>query len=392
MKTKYLVVIVFLLMLAAVGFGAYSIFTDVKSPAEKNVSGMNHQNATYTVEGRTVTLVDGVALIETAPGAASHDTVRYFGNELTKDLDGDGDDDIAFLITEETGGSGTFFYAVVAVNDNGTYRGSEALFLGDRIAPQTTESGEGNSFIVNYAERAPGEPMTAQPSVGKSVRVLLDADTLTLGEWVRDFEGESNVGGKLKADVFTGTLEEVNTGCFADGECYVVIDGKHVTVLRGWSTETVGKILGVEGFGDLESHIGEMIEVYAQQLPDDTFTLYGSEGFYIKLLGSTSGSGGGQGITVGEPNPNVPKPPYDSDSPRPQLLPDRCTTGGCSGQLCGEAGVMRDITTTCEYRKEYACYKSAVCERQATGECGWTETAELTQCLTDLEDTQVTAE
>ena len=29
------------------------------------------------------------------------------------------------------------------------------------------------------------------------------------------------LGGKIKADVFTGTLQIVDTGCFADGECFV---------------------------------------------------------------------------------------------------------------------------------------------------------------------------
>lgn len=94
--------------------------------------------------------------------------------------------------------------------------------------------------------------------------------------------GEEN-SGKLKADTFSGKLEEVNTGCYADGECYVVVGGKHVTVIMGWSQETVGSVQGVPSFGDLESHIGEEVEVYAQDKSDGMYTLYGSEGFYVKL-------------------------------------------------------------------------------------------------------------
>ena len=89
---------------------------------------------------------------------------------------------------------------------------------------------------------------------------------------------------KLKADTFTGTLEEVNTGCFADGECFVVVDGKHVTVLMGFSQETVGSVTGVNGIGGLEAFIGQEVEVYAQDNSDGTYTLYGSEGFYVKPL------------------------------------------------------------------------------------------------------------
>lgn len=96
-------------------------------------------------------------------------------------------------------------------------------------------------------------------------------------------EGENVEEGKLKVANFSGKLEEVNTGCFADAECYVVVDGKHVTAIMGWSQETVGTVQGVEGFGDLESHIGKEVEVYAQDTSDGKYTLYGSEGFYIKL-------------------------------------------------------------------------------------------------------------
>lgn len=87
----------------------------------------------------------------------------------------------------------------------------------------------------------------------------------------------------LKTEAFSGKLEEVNTGCFVDGECYVVVSGKHVTVVMGWSQETVGKIIGVESIGDLEAHKGEEMNVYAQKKTDGTYTLYGSENFYVRL-------------------------------------------------------------------------------------------------------------
>ncbi len=63
----------------------------------------------------------------------------------------------------------------------------------------------------------------------------------------------------------------------------VVVDGKHVTTIMGWSQAVVGKILGVESMGDLEKHIGEDMEVYANDKGDGTYTLYGSVGFYVKL-------------------------------------------------------------------------------------------------------------
>lgn len=95
---------------------------------------------------------------------------------------------------------------------------------------------------------------------------------------------EEKPAGKLKADTFTGILQRVDTGCFADGECFVEVDGKHITTTIGWSRGVVGSVIGVDGFGDLENHIGKKVEVYAQDNGDGTYTLYGSEGFYVKLL------------------------------------------------------------------------------------------------------------
>lgn len=58
-----------------------------------------------------------------------------------------------------------------------------------------------------------------------------------------------------------------------------------------------------------------------------------------------------------------------------------CAVAGCSQQLCVPAIEADNIITTCEYRAEYACYREASCEPQANGQCGWTPTAELQQCL-----------
>src|SRR3989344_2708790 len=54
-----------------------------------------------------------------------------------------------------------------------------------------------------------------------------------------------------------------------------------------------------------------------------------------------------------------------------------CKVTGCSGQICAE----EDVITTCEYRDEYACFKTAKCERQEDGKCGWIPTEELVACL-----------
>lgn len=69
-------------------------------------------------------------------------------------------------------------------------------------------------------------------------------------------------------------------------------------------------------------------------------------------------------------------PATSEQNPKPP--PDKpCIKTGCSGQVCSD----EDVITTCEFRPEYECYQKAKCERQANGQCGFTDTPELRRCL-----------
>ncbi|MCR4333711.1 MAG: hypothetical protein NUV60_01660 [Patescibacteria group bacterium] len=147
---------------------------------------------TFIINGQPVTLVNGRAETDGAPGSAEKVVTQYFGNVATGDLNGDSLPDVAFLLTQNTGGSGTFYYVVATiVAADGSYKGTDAVLLGDRIAPQTTEIRDGK-LIVNYADRKAGEPMTAQPREGKSLYLKLDPVTLQFGIVVQNFEGEAD--------------------------------------------------------------------------------------------------------------------------------------------------------------------------------------------------------
>jgi len=163
---------------------------------EKQAAGAaNYKDAAYYIDGALVQLVGGEAQTEAAPGSAAKVVTKYFGNELEADLNDDGRKDMVFLLTQSTGGSGTFYYAVAALNTPQGYMGSDAYLLGDRVAPQTTELSQNprhkNVVVVNYADRAPGEPMTTRPSLGKSAYIKLDSQTMQWGVVEPNFEGES---------------------------------------------------------------------------------------------------------------------------------------------------------------------------------------------------------
>jgi heat shock protein HslJ len=152
----------------------------------------DHRSIEYTIGGQAVRLVDGLAEAPAAPGSAARIVTRYFGNEVRGDLNADGREDVAFLLTQEPGGSGTFFYAAAALDLPSGLAGSQAVMLGDRIAPQTTELRPDGVIVVNYADRAPGESFATPPSVGKSIWLKLDPARMQLGEVVQDFEGEAD--------------------------------------------------------------------------------------------------------------------------------------------------------------------------------------------------------
>lgn len=151
----------------------------------------DYRNMTYVVAGESFTLVNGVAEKAYTAGSATKNILRTFGEPVYGDLNGDGvATDMALWIQNDPGGSGTFYYAVLIMNNNGVYKPTGTMLLGDRIAPQTVEIHDGRA-VYNFAEHKAGEPMTTQPSIGKSVWVHYDAKTNEIGEWVKGFEGEA---------------------------------------------------------------------------------------------------------------------------------------------------------------------------------------------------------
>lgn len=202
---------------------------------------------TFTISGEPITLIDGVAKLPIAPESASVHTVRYFGNEVHHDIDGDGDLDTVFLVTDDSGGSGTFFYVVGAIKQPDGYTGSQAMFLGDRIAPQTTEKGEGTLVIVNYADRAPGEPMSTQPSVGKSMWLKFDPERMDFGEVVQNFEGESDGTLAEKRDLIRASSPAINATVSnpitVSGEArgYWFFEGSFPLVVVDWDGLIIGQ-------------------------------------------------------------------------------------------------------------------------------------------------------
>lgn len=110
-------------------------FLDGDLPPGAHLLPADYKDGTYIIEGYPTTLLSGYSEVPVIAGSASKTITQYFGNEAVGDLNGDGTPDIAFLLTQTSGGSGTFYYVVAALKTPYGYQGTNAVLLGDRIAP-----------------------------------------------------------------------------------------------------------------------------------------------------------------------------------------------------------------------------------------------------------------
>lgn len=134
-------------------------------------------DAAFEIDGTPVRLKGDTATEVIDEGAATMTVTSVFGEPVYGDLDGDGTPDAALLLTRDAGGSGIFYYASAALLHDGAYEGLNAIPLGDRVGPQDIRI-ENGAILVDYADRKPGEPMTAPPTVGVTKHLRVDEGRL----------------------------------------------------------------------------------------------------------------------------------------------------------------------------------------------------------------------
>lgn len=117
-------------------------------------------NATYTIEGDSVTLSNGQRSQPVAPGSHTmHETKLIDGAQACGEFDGR--PTVAMLLSDNPGGSGTFIYVAAVARDG---QPIPAALLGDRIAPKSIVI-EHDLIVVTYLARPANAPMAAAPSV-----------------------------------------------------------------------------------------------------------------------------------------------------------------------------------------------------------------------------------
>ena len=133
------------------------------------VAAPDPSNATFTIEKNAVTLASGRAEKEAAPGSASKIVTALTDKRATGDVDGDGRADTIVILTQQPGGSGTFYYVAVLLNAASGVTSAPAVMLGDRIAVNGVRV-DGATIVVDLLDRASGQPFTSSPSVSVTKR------------------------------------------------------------------------------------------------------------------------------------------------------------------------------------------------------------------------------
>jgi hypothetical protein len=201
---------------------------DEQRQAAPNGPSDSAGNISYRIEGKSIRLTDGRNERQAAPGSASKINTAILGKPAAGDLDDDGRPDVALTLFHQTGGTGTFVYAAAAIRRRSGFFGTDALFLGDRVAVDRVSIRSG-VVVVDYRDRLPGQPMAAEPSVARSIHCIVQNGELRKleppGDKDRLFEGWVTLGHEVRTFRPCGQTEE--WWLVSDGEAYDEIVRAH---------------------------------------------------------------------------------------------------------------------------------------------------------------------
>jgi hypothetical protein len=124
-------------------------------------------NAEYLIELAStgkVQLKDGTFEETAAPGSATKTKIQLGKIQAVGDVNGDGLEDAVVTLVVDPGGSGTFTYLALVLNQDGEPKPLAAVLLGDRVIVKSLSLQNGN-VEVTMLTRKPGEPMSTEPTV-----------------------------------------------------------------------------------------------------------------------------------------------------------------------------------------------------------------------------------
>lgn len=157
-----------LLIILIGGFYYYSNRTSEvgQEPSGENSAGTTFQidpsGGTFTFDGERVTLSNGRK--EGKDEAGFYSETRILENGAFGDVNADGKEDAVLFIARSGGGSGTFIYVAGFISSPTGHRGTEGIFIGDRISPQSISINQG-IITARFLDRGADEPYSTEPTI-----------------------------------------------------------------------------------------------------------------------------------------------------------------------------------------------------------------------------------
>lgn len=195
-------------------------------------------NATYQseyVESGEVTLTDGVYHVEPAAGEVGPRVHVELVEEWNTygDLNGDGVDDAAVILSSNTGGSGVFFDVAAVLNQGGEPQHVASAFLGDRVVINSLAITDG-TIVVDMIQQAADDPLCCPSQRTVRTYALDDSGLVLLSEEFPE-GAASKSAAETESEPVTfdpaadATVATLNAGALEDGG----LDPSIVGVLSG---------------------------------------------------------------------------------------------------------------------------------------------------------------
>jgi len=168
------------IMLAILVIGGLFYFTrnkndsadKVTTPVSKDENFKpNPSNATFTFVDGPITLSNGVIDRSVVPDSNIMEEISLLDDIAYGDINGDKKIDAVTLLARFGGGSGTFIYAGAFVSGPVNYKGSNVVFIGDRINPQSVSISNG-VITIKYLDRNPDQAFSEEPTIQKTMELI----------------------------------------------------------------------------------------------------------------------------------------------------------------------------------------------------------------------------
>lgn len=172
--TVILIIIVGIAVWYFIGGQSNSNTADV---ASTSTSRPDASNATFIFDDGLITLRKGLNEQEIAPNSALTQETSLTDIVEYGDINGDKKDDAVVVLKQTSGGSGVFIYLAAYVSGPVNYKGTNAVFVGDRIEPKSI-SIKNNVITLNYLDRKSNEPFSSKPTTSVTQQFIYQSEEL----------------------------------------------------------------------------------------------------------------------------------------------------------------------------------------------------------------------